>query len=203
MFARQLWLAKINRACRRPEGQVTPVPDQVPVVTTRIPPRQQCPRWPWDVSVDQYTWQFQNDDQTAYSTTKVITETNFRTFLRFSNTLRWRIGDGFACSVFELAVLAFHHGWRFELPAGIICTVQAYAATIRAAISYCKAKHIVVAPLLLQKGNKCNGKTYPKGAFVGAEAFLGNVPLEMLCRAFEKGAMSTPASWTIPFDSLL
>ena len=82
-------------------------------------------------------------------------------------------------------------------------TVQAYAAIVRAAITYCKGRQIVIAPSLLQKGNKCNGKTYPKGAFFGTEAFLGNGPLEMLARAFEKGAKATPSSWAFTFDSLL
>ena len=128
----------------------------------------------------------------SFSNNKALTEANFRTFLRFSNTLQRRTGEGLACSVFELGVLAFHQGWRFELPVAVVCTVQTYAAIIRAAIAYCKGKQIVIAPCLLQKGNKCNGKTYPKGAIMGAEAFLGNTPLEMLARAFDKGAKALP-----------
>ena len=60
-----------------------------------------------------------------------------------------------------------------------------------------------MAPLLLEKGNKSNGKTFPKGTFVGAEAFLHNDALEMLARAFAKGASLTPHSWCFSFDSLL
>ena len=48
-----------------------------------------------------------------------------------------------------------------------------------------------------------NGRTFPKGAFVGAEAYIDNPTLELLCRAFEKGAKATPFSWSIPFDSVL
>lgn len=117
--------------------------------------------------------------------------------------MRWRQGEGLACSVFEFAAFAFTQGWRFELESNVLCTVQAYAAIIRAAFAYCKRKQIVVAPLLLDKGNKSCGKTYPKGAFVGAEAYVDNGALEMLCRAFDKGAKSSPASWALPFDSLV
>ena len=203
VFARQLWLAKLNRTCRKPERPAESEAVVTQAQPPRIPLRQQCPRWSWDVSTDLYTWKFHNDVQMPFSNTKALSEVNFRTFLHFSNTLQWRVGDGLACSVFELAVLAFHQGSRFVLPAGTVCTVQAYAAIIRAAITYCKGRNVVIAPSLLQKGNKCNGKTFPKGAFFGAEAFLGNMPLEMLVRAFEKGAKATPLSWTIPFDSLL
>ena len=157
----------------------------------RIPLRQLCSRWPWDVPAEKYTWAFPNDEQLIYSSNKALTEANFRIFLQFSNTLKWRVGEGLACSVFELAVLAFHQGFRFVLPVGTVCTVQAYAAIVRAAITYCKGRQIVISPSLLQKGNKCNGKTYPKGAFFGAEAFLGNGPLGLLARAFEKGAKAT------------
>lgn len=132
-----------------------------------------------------------------------LSEANFRVFLQFSNSLRWRLGEGRATSVFELAAYAFTKGWRFELPKGTLCTFQAYAALIRAAFACCKAKHIVVGPLLLDKKNKCNGRTFPKGAFVGAEAYIDNPTLEMLCRAFEKGAKATPFSWSIPFDTVL
>ena len=55
----------------------------------------------------------------------------------------------------------------------------------------------------LEKGNKSNGKTFPKGVFVGAEAFLPNPALEMLARAFSKGAKQSPSTWNMPFDSLL
>ena len=83
------------------------------------------------------------------------------------------------------------------------CTPQAYATLIRAGLAFCKIKQIVVAPLLLDKGNKSNGKTFPKGVFLGAEAFLPNSALEMLARAFAKGAKPSPSSWNMPFDSLL
>ena len=86
---------------------------------------------------------------------------------------------------------------------GTLCTPQAYAAIIRGAISFCKHKKIVVAPLLLDKRNKSNGRTYPKGAFLGAEVFLDNCTLDLLCKAFEKGAKATPASWALPFDLLV
>ena len=132
-----------------------------------------------------------------------MTENNFRTFLRFCASLQWRVGDGFACSVFELAVVAFIRGWRFELPHGTICTPQAFASLIRSGFAYCKQKNIVVAPLLLDKRNKSNGKTFPKGAFLGAEAYVENAALDMLARAFAKGAKATPWSWSIPFDNLL
>ena len=128
---------------------------------------------------------------------------NFKVFLGFCNSLHWRQGEGLACSVFELAAQAFLHGWRFELATGVLSTVQAYAAIIRAAFSFCKTKQIVVAPLHLDKGNKCNEKTFPKGAFHGAEAHLDNSTLELLVRAFDRGAAATPHSWSIPFDLLL
>ena len=112
-------------------------------------------------------------------------------------------GEKRACSVFELAVFAFKQGWRFRLPSGALSTPQAYASIIRASISYCKNKNIVVAPLLLDKRNKSNGRTFPKGTFLGAEAYLDNATLERLCRAFMRGAKETPHSWCIPFDALL
>lgn len=132
-----------------------------------------------------------------------LSEDNFKTFIQFMNSLRWKQGEGLACSVLELSAAAFLAGWRFTLPVGTLCTLQAYAAIIRAGISFCKVKLIVAAPLLLDKGNKCNRKTFPKGAFFGAEVFLSNQTLELLVRAFEKGAKATPMSWPLTFDSLL
>ena len=169
--ARQLWLAKLNRVCRKPEGPAAPEVVAMRTPPPRIPLRQQCPRWPWDVPVDQYPWHFPNDAQMSYSSTKALTEVNFRTFLQFSNTLKWRVGDGLACSVFELAVLAFHQGSRFVLPAGTVCTVQAYAAIVRAAITYCKGRQIAIAPSLLQKGTNATARPSPKVPFLALKPF--------------------------------
>lgn len=93
-------------------------------------------------------------------------------------------------------------GWRFQLPAGTLATPQAYTV-LRSGFAYCKKKNIVVAPLHLDKRNKNNGKTYPKGAFLGAGAYLDDPVLEALCRAFQKGAKATPSSWNMPFEALL
>lgn len=203
VFARQLWLAKLNRVCKKeaPEAPVGPPLERE--VCRRVPPREQFPRWIWDAIPAEFPWQVNNDVDMAFRSRPQLSGANFRTFLQFSNTLRWRLGEGTACSVFELSAFAFLQGWRFELPAGTICTVQAYAAIIRAAISRCKSLGVVCAPLLLDKGNKCNGRTFPKGAFIGAEAYVDNATLELLCRAFERGAKASPASWAIPFDLLL
>lgn len=129
---------------------------------------------------------------------KTLSAENFR-------QLQWRLGERLACSVFELAVYAFAKGWRFQLPVGTLCTPEAYASIIRAGFSYCKQKQIVVAPLLLDKGHKSNGKTFPQGAFLGAEAFIdnANATLKMIGRAFGKGAKESPLSWCLPFGSLL
>lgn len=184
VFARQLWLAKLNRTCKKPDDAQTAVPAVPTAPAARLTPRQLCPRWAWDSVAEHYTWSVYKDDTLAGSNKPPLSAANFRTFLRFTNSLRWKVGDGLACSVFELAVFAFMQGWRFELAVGTLCSLQAYATIIRAAISFCKQKYIVVAPLLLDKGNKCNGKTHPKGAFFGAEVFLDNPTLECLCRAF-------------------
>ena len=203
VFARQLWLSKCNRVCKKPavekSAHVLPVQEPMPRYTAR----QMCPRWPWDVSPSLYTWHAQIDHAVPFCASNSLTETNFRTFLRFCSSIKWRIGDGFACSVFELAFLAFYEGWRFQQPTGSLCTPNAYATLIRAGLAYCKPKKIVVAPLLLEKGNKSNGKTFPKGVFIGAEAFVPTPALEMLARAFSKGAKQTPSSWSMTFDSLL
>lgn len=203
VYARQLWLAKLNRPCKKDD--VAPV--AVSAVTTapaeRLAPRQLCPRWAWDSQPAEYTWHTPIDDSIEGPGEMPLSGPNFKTFLQFMRSLRWKLGDGLACSVFELAAAAFLSGWRFELPEGTLCTPQSYAATIRAGISFCKTKHIVVAALLLDKGNKCNGKTFPKGAFFGAEVYLENKTLELLSRAFEKGAKATPHSWSLVFDSLL
>lgn len=189
VFARQLWLSKLNRVCKKPE----PVPVAAPAVNTapaeRLTSRQLCPRWAWDSQPAEYTWQACIDETTKGPEKPPLSGANFKTFLQFMKSLRWKLGDGCACSVFELAAAAFLQGWRFELPAGTICTPQSYASIIRAAISFCKTKQVIVAPLLLDKGNKCNGKTFPKGAFLGAQVY--------------RGAKATPHSWAIPFDSLL
>lgn len=203
VFARQLWLAKINKFCKKPEGTVQGSSRPVVAPASTLSPRELCPRWAWDVSPELYTWSVRNEVNLSFSPKPQLSEVNFRIFLQFSNSLCWRLGEGLATSVFELAAYAFKLGWRFDLPKGTLCTFQAYAALIRAAFSYCKAKHIVVGPLLLDKKNKCNGRTFPKGAFVGAEAYIDNPTLELLCRAFEKGAKATPFSWSIPFDSVL
>ena len=203
VFARQLWLTKLNRTCKKPDRGPADDPPVERAPISQVPPRQQCPRWPWDVLPDMYPWQVHNDVNLSFTDKPQLSSANFKVFLGLSKSLRRRLGEGLACSVFELAAFVFTQGWRFNLPAGTICTVQAYAAIIRAAISYCKPRQIIVAPLLLDKGNKCNGKTYPKGAFHGAEAYLDNVTLELLVRAFEKGAKATPSSWALPFDLLL
>ena len=172
---KRLWLAKINRVCKKPDrGPST----ELPVPNPHVPPRQQCPRWPWEVSPGLYPWQVHNDVNLSFTNKPQLSSANFKVLLGFCNSLRWRLGEGLACSVFELAAYAFTQGWRFDLPAGTICTVQAYTAIIRAAISYC-------------------------GAFRGAEAYLDNATLELLARAFDKGAKATPLSWALPFDLLL
>ena len=203
VFARQLWLSKLNRICKKPEDVVpsraSPPSDNMPTFS----PRELCPKWSWDANVSHFPWTNEVDIDVPFRENKTLSEHNFRLFLSFSNTLCWRLGEKRACSVFELAVYAFTQGWRFRLPSGVLSTPQAYACIIRASISYCKNKQIVVAPLLLDKRNKSNGRTFPKGAFLGAEAYLDNATLEMLCRAFMRGAKETPLSWCIPFDALL
>lgn len=203
VYARHLWLAMLNRTCKKPDVAPTTVPAVSTAPQERLTPRQLCPRWAWDSQPDEYTWHVCNDVSTKGPEKPPLSGANFKIFLQFMNSLRWKLGEGLACSVFELAAAAFLHGCRFELPVGTICTPQAYATIIRAAISFCKTKQIVVAPLLLDKGNKCNGKTFPKGAFFGAEVYLTNQTLEFLSRAFERGAKATPLSWALPGDSLL
>ena len=88
----------------------------------------------------------QNDVDMGFKDKPQLSGSNFKVFLGFCNSLRWRLGEGLACSVF--------------------------------------------ASLLLDKGNKCNGKTFPKGALRGAEAYLDNATLELLVRAFDKGGSS-------------
>ena len=100
-------------------------------------------------------------------------------------------------------MLAFVQGWRFELPTGTIATPHVYAKILRDGSAYCKVKEIVSAPGHVELRNKNNGKTYPKGSISGAEVFLENAALEVLCRAFQKGAKDTPSSWSMPFDSIL
>ena len=202
VYARQLWLSKLNRACKKPEVTASPAPAATTAPAARLTPRQLCPRWAWDNQQEDYTWHTDLDLMTKGPEKPPLSSTNFQTFLQFMSSCHWRFGDGLACSVFELAVAAFVHGCRFDLPAGTLCTPHAYATIIRAGISFCKLKQVVVAPLLLDKGNKSNGKTFPKGAFIGAEV-LFNPTLEVLCRAFERGAKATPHSWSMLFDSLL
>ena len=203
VFARQLWLSKCNRFCKKPAANTSCPGETVAQAPVPFTAREMCPRWPWDVSSALYTWHSQVDLDVSFRATPSLSEANFRTFLRFCSSVKWRVGDGYACSVFELAVLAFIEGWRFQHQVGTLCTPQAYATLIRAGLAFCKLKQIVVAPLSLEKGNKSNGKTFPKGVFVGAEAFLPNPALEMLARAFSKGAKQSPSTWNMPFDSLL
>ena len=203
VYARLLWLAKLNRACKRSDTPPAIVPVVHTAPTERLTPRQLCPRWAWDSPLEEYTWTTFNNPDLKGPGKPPLSDANFHTFLEFMNSLRWKQGEGLACSVFELAAAAFLDGWRFSLPAGTLCTLQAYAAIIRAGISFCKVKLFIVAPLLLDKGNKCNGKTFPKGAFFGAEVYLSNQTLELFVRAFERGAKATPSSWSLTFDSLL
>ena len=123
VFARQLWLTKLNKLCKKPEsGHVVALPT-VPEPMPHVSARQQCPRWPWDAQPDMYTWQVCNDIDLPFRDKPQLSHANFKIFLEFTNFLRWRLGEGLACSVFELAAFAFTQGWRFILPAGTICTV--------------------------------------------------------------------------------
>ena len=203
VFARQLWLSKLNRCCKKDVSGARNGPPAVNPPPVPVPARQRYPRWSWDSCPENYNWNVQLDVDMSFKATAKLSCSNFKVFLRMCNTLRWKQGEGLACSVFELAAHAFLHGWHFDLPQGVLCTVQAYAAIIRAAFSLRKARQIVVAPLHLDKGNKCNGTTFPKGAFHGAEVLLDNSTLELLARAFAKGAAATPHSWSIMFDQLL
>ena len=203
VFARQLWLSKCNRWCKKPVATTPTVARNTDAPAATYSARQMFPRWPWDVSSSLYMWQAQHPGNVPFRENNKLTEVNFQTFLRFCASVKWRVGENFACSVFELAVLAFINGWRFQLPSGILSTPQAYASIIRAGFAVCKHKQVTVAPLLLDKGNKSNGKTFPKGTFVGAEAWLPTPALEMLARAFAKGASLTPHSWSTSFDALL
>ena len=203
VLARQLWLAQCNRLCKKPAELRNTVSAGSPELEVQYSARQMFPRWPWDVPSEQYLWQAQIQLDMPFRESNKLSDANFRIFLKFCATVKWRIGDTFACSVFELAIRAFVDGWRFQLPSGTLCTPQAFASIIRAGFAACKQKQIIVAPLLLEKGNKSNGKTFPKGTFVGAEAFMPCAALDTLARAFQKGASLTPHSWCLPFDSLL
>lgn len=96
------------------------------------------------------------------------------------------------------------HTWMEVLPTG----GNAYDTTN---IRQCHQSWLLV--LQAKKDYSCSspfgqkkqkqGKTYPKGAFLGAEAFIDNTALELLRKAFEKCAKETPFSWRMPFDSLL
>lgn len=203
IFARQLWLSKIYRICKKPDKPVDPKPRPEPELEANVTPQQLCPRWPWDSDIASYTWQVQLDEDMPFGGKLDLSCENFRTFLKFCNTLQWKLGDRLACSPFELAALAFLKGLRFQLPVGTLATPQAYAATLRSGFAHCKKKQIVVAPLHLDKRNKNNGKTFPKGAFLGAEVYLEVPVLEAICWAFQKGAKATPSSWNMPFEALL
>ena len=203
VFARQLWLSKLNKACKKPDAPPMAQPVAPPTPAPRLTHRQLCPSWAWDSQQAAYTWHVDLDLQTKGPEKDPLSRKNFQTFLQFMSSCHWRVGDNLACSVFELAAAAFVRGYRFDLPAGTLCTPHAYATIVRAGIAFCKLKQVTVAPLLLDKGNKSNGKTFPKGVFKGAEVFLDNITLDLLCRAFERGAKATPHSWSMLFDSLL
>ena len=56
VFARHLWLAKINRACKKPDIAPTAAPVVTTAPTERLTSRQLCPRWAWDSKQSDYTW---------------------------------------------------------------------------------------------------------------------------------------------------
>ena len=112
VFARQLWLSKMNRICKKPDDAVPPSNTPAGEPVTTFSPRELCPKWSWDANISQYPWTNEVDTAVPFRENKTLSEHNFRLFLRFSNTLCWRLGEKRACSVFELAVLAFMQGWR-------------------------------------------------------------------------------------------
>ena len=107
VFARQLWLARCNRLCKKPAETRETVDAVSPAPQVQYSARQMFPRWPWDVPSTQYLWQAQIQCEMPFRESNKLSDANFRVFLRFCASLKWRIGDTFACSVFELAIRAF------------------------------------------------------------------------------------------------
>lgn len=142
VFARQLWLAKINRVCKKPVVSSSHHVQVAPEPVVQFTARQLCPKWPWDISPSLYTWQVEIDPEAPFVEKNNMSVPNFRTFLRFCASLKWRLGDGFACSVFELAAYAFTQGWRFQLPVGTLSTPQAYACIIRAGFATASKRNL-------------------------------------------------------------
>ena len=176
VFARQLWLSKCNRFCKKPAVNTScpgETVDQAPVPFTA---REMCPRWPWDVSSSLYTWHSQVDLDVSFRATPSLSEANFRTFLRFCSSIKWRVGDGYACSVFELAVLAFIEGWRFQHQVGTLCTPQAYATLIRAGLAFANSSRLWWLPCCWRKAIKATGRPFPKVCSWAPKPFCQTLP---------------------------
>ena len=202
IFARQLWLSKLNRECKKPDT-VSQAASMVPTAPMeRLTPRQLCPRCAWDSQQATYTWQNTNALDLPGPTKPPLTGTNFRVFLDFMNSVHWKLGDGLSCSTFELAASAFVHGWRFELPQGTICSPQAYATIIRAGIAFCKAKQIVVAPWRLYfsiKEISAMGRPSRKASFEVLRPFLTIAHLSFSPVLLRKGPKRPrcPGQWPL------
>lgn len=104
IVSRQLWLAKLNKLCKKPDAPAPAPQPEIATADNHLTPRELCFKWPWDSQQSCYTWQVHLDIDMPLRTKRAFTPQNFRCFLTFCN------------SVFELAVLAFVKGRRLELP---------------------------------------------------------------------------------------
>lgn len=75
----------------------------------------------------------------------------------------------------------------FTPPAGCISTPALYAKILREGLAICKIRGVAVVPLYPTFTNKCGGKAFQKGSFVGAKAFITDSARCLVCSAFLKG----------------
>lgn len=115
-------------------------------------------------------------------TKRSLSVQNFRKFLQYCSSLHWSIGEGKACSAFELAVAAYFRGFHFDLPKGAIATPHAYAKNWRDGFAVCKLMNLAVALLLLEFSQEQMASRTPKELLL---ALMLGVQT-MFCRACVK-----------------
>lgn len=151
VYKQQRWLALLNRLCKPPP--VVSGTAEVVQEDFALAPRLLCPAWPWDADKASFPWKADLAGDTVLRTRRGISDKNFRSFLTFCNSLCWQIQEGTACSIFELATLAYFVNFRFDLESQTVATPFAYVKVLRDRFAVCKAEGLSAAPVFLESKN--------------------------------------------------
>lgn len=117
ILAIQKWLCLLNKACARDNWYKPHVERNQPAIADAISltPKQLFPRWLWGAQASDFPWKANVDTSLDFKSKRSLSRENFRLFLEFCNSISWKQDDALSTSLYEIAILAHHLKFRFQL----------------------------------------------------------------------------------------